>query len=205
MNWMQFVSSLVQSLAWPVAAVVIILIFRNGLSKRLGSLLSLTLPGGVEAKFSEDLNELEEKAEDAAPHPTDLDPSQPGGADLKNFGPPVPPPPEKDDRALKANPTGVVMEAWKSVESILRAAARRSKSDGSLSNLYNTKALIQHLRTVGFLDDADVAALEKARLMRNLAAHSEDPISPESAESFANISSKLAANFMKRSHEKYPS
>ena len=58
MDWMQFVSSLTASLAWPVAAVTTVLLFRKAISDCLPALSKISFPGGS-AEFDRTMGEIE--------------------------------------------------------------------------------------------------------------------------------------------------
>lgn len=202
---MQFVSSLIASLAWPVAAVAIVFLFRESLASRFASLLSLTLPGGVEAKFSEKLTSVEQAVTDAAEmnsaepqHGVELAPDI-HAAQPEHAYPPmqagfVSPPP--DSRALKANPTGVVMEGWKLLEAALRAM--HLKYLGPTARELHSDVILKELSQREFLSKDEVKTLKNMFGMRNLAAHSTEPISPESASAFADLAERLAHTIANR-------
>jgi hypothetical protein len=57
MDWLQFISSIINSLAWPAAVVVFLLIIRKRLGGLVERLIELHLPGGAKAIFKEALAE----------------------------------------------------------------------------------------------------------------------------------------------------
>ena len=59
MDWLQFLASIIGSLAWPLALVVIVLILRRQLVDILRRLKRLKY-GEAEAEFGEKLEEVEE-------------------------------------------------------------------------------------------------------------------------------------------------
>jgi len=218
MDWMQFVSSLAGSLAWPAASVIIVLQFRKSLGRRLAALLSLTLPGGIEAKFANELSEVTPPEEMPVPVPV---PAQVGSAQPigEQSTPPVRPmlstAPivedgavesilfKPDQRSLKANPTGVVMESWKTLETVLRLVHERKYPEIS-STRFSIFPLIRRLSVDGFLSKDDQENLRRLNAARNLAAHSTQPISAENANDFADIASSMSNIFMSRLNADLP-
>ena len=59
MSWLQFISSLAALIAWPAAAVLIVLLFRKVVVRLLPQLKTIKY-GNVEATFGEALQEAEE-------------------------------------------------------------------------------------------------------------------------------------------------
>lgn len=57
MEWLQFISSIIGSLAWPVAVVIFLFLTRKRLGDLLERLIELHLPGGAKAIFKEALAE----------------------------------------------------------------------------------------------------------------------------------------------------
>jgi hypothetical protein len=194
------------SLAWPVAAVIIVILFKVPLSKRLASLLSLKLPGGVEAQFADELGKLELRAEtvDVAAELARSDPANAGNAEhvLQDIDVPLVPSPA-DALALKANPTGVVMEAWKDVERSLRLAGQHAKSNVKFVAGISIVSIVKYLLANDFLTQQEADMVSKLKQMRDLAAHSQDRITPESADSFAEIAGRLAATLANRAAVRY--
>jgi hypothetical protein len=80
MDWLQFTASVIGSLAWPLAAVVLGFMFREQVRKLLDKMKSLKGPGGIEASFSEKVQEVaieSEKVEVIGPPHAKPVPGQP--------------------------------------------------------------------------------------------------------------------------------
>jgi hypothetical protein len=58
MDWLQFIASVIGSLAWPAAAVILGFMFREQVRKLLDKMKSLKAPGGIEAAFEQEAREL---------------------------------------------------------------------------------------------------------------------------------------------------
>src|ERR1700691_6388343 len=52
MGWMNLLNGLVGDLAWPVAVLLVVIIFRNPIAERLKNITRLRVPGGIEAEFA---------------------------------------------------------------------------------------------------------------------------------------------------------
>ncbi|MFL6672916.1 MAG: hypothetical protein ACJ8LG_06470 [Massilia sp.] len=235
MDWMEFVSSMTGSLAWPVAAVAIVYGFRDGILKRLPDLSSLTLPGGISAEFKRELalveatvtekelpklgqlepaNELEqarseltsrgvENACATAPNPEAarqaLSPEKEYGSPASNvlFLNHTPAAYLVDHIALHANPTGVVMEAWTALESEIRACARKLHGLGG-REILPVSDLVTYLLSREVIDKSQGEQIMRMYTMRNLAAHTKEPVTEEDASRFKAIATSLANRLVLR-------
>lgn len=202
MDWMQFVSSLVSSLAWPSVTVFILLTFKNQISKLIPLLQKLKI-GALEADFSEELMEI--KAETAgivsASHrsldsPSLTSTTSVGGGLTINRPSPVQT--LADHIAIRSQPTGAVMEAWKMFElSLSNAYTAASGSPGNVT----TEQILKYLAAVGFFTDSEQHAIMRLKALRNRAAHSRSDISIESAQDFVELVETLNALIQDRAQE----
>jgi hypothetical protein len=188
LDWKQFVSSLVGSLAWPLVVVSLLLILRQQLAGLAGRLLKLSLPGGLEASFSEGLEKSREQAEQLAV----------GQAEVGR-GAPV----EQTDRRLELArdfPEASVMESFKEVEAaLLRFKEKFPALRGGLIELVN--ALFQ----AQLIDQPTVSLFSRLRELRNLAAHggsAVNKITPGEALEFA-AQAHVLIETLKRAYETY--
>ena len=204
MNWMQFVSSLVGSLAWPGAVVTVVLVLKKAIVARVPALLKLTFPGGFSAEFAEEVKKLTaveasgglsitEESDSVVPHGV-VGADEPPRVVL----PTADNPDASDEEALQANPTGVVMEAWKSLERTLRDAAHHAAPMSTTTRRLGILQLLNVLFLQHFLSDSELEVLRKALELRNRAAHSEKPITAESASEFKALASSLDDRFRER-------
>lgn len=202
MDWMQLVASLAGSLAWPVAVVAIILVLKKSITARLPALLKLTLPGGISAEFSEGVQELAAvevtgrlditEAPDVVSASGFVGEAQIDAMPLSEVTD-IP-----DAVALKANPTGIVMEAWKSLERTLRDVSNFLQPRVEAINRVSSKMLFRILFLRKFLSAEEVAMLEKTLQLRNMAAHTDESISPAAAAEFARLAGDLETKFRDR-------
>lgn len=54
---LQFVDDVLKTLAWPVAAVIAVVLFRKQIVEKLPQVSEFAVPGGLNVKFSNVLNE----------------------------------------------------------------------------------------------------------------------------------------------------
>jgi hypothetical protein len=177
MDVLEFVASLVKSLAWPAALVMIVIAFRrpvrkilNRIAKRVGNMTELRA-WKVRAKFAEKTTQVNQEIADEA---SNIDPPIQGnndeGVDFEG-----------------ESPREIVTLAWLDLEDDLRLAAEMA---GIPLDPRRAPAiqLRHHL-------PADIQKrLRKLMALRNEAAHARDfSVSRESAISYARAASKLGA------------
>lgn len=159
MNWMAFVASLVGSLAWPIAATVIVLVFRKELKKLIPDIRHFKA-GPLAADFGRALEEVEEQVEDVE-EAEDLP--------QREFLVMPPDPLEIAVKLADTHPPAAVVEGWKVFEEELREGSRRMNLDGSarLSDRRLLKDLIQR----DLLPKGIDRTVDELRRLRNVAAH----------------------------------
>lgn len=177
MDVFEFVASLVKSLVWPAAVVIIVIVFRrpvrrvlNRIAKRVGNMTEVRA-WKVRAKFAEKTTRVNQEIADEASsiHPP-IQPADEGGVDL-----------EEDI------PREIVMLAWLKLEDDLRRAAETAgipidprQPPAIQLRRYLPSDIQKRLRELGSL--------------RNEAVHTLDfSVSRESAISYARAASKLGA------------
>ena len=172
MDWMTFVSKLVESLAWPVAAVGLVALLHDDIRKLLPFIKKFKA-GPLEAEFEREVKALKE----ATPDREAL---------------------AKPDAASKAflvqlaelHPRSAILESWVRVEAAARAAlARKVKPTGG----YIPAARIaEPLAQQGALTQDQVTLFNDLRRLRNEVAHAEgfEP-TIESASAYIDLASFL--------------
>lgn len=154
MNWLQFIASIVSSLAWPTVVALLLILLRGQLSGLAERLEELTLPGGAKAKFEKQLAKAVSTSEqiERSPDIPLIQPSQPNDSSLqlaKNF------------------PEAAVLEAFKEVESLL-IEIRRLLPDGPVRSL---NVVVQRLLDMNYIDENAYELFQNLREARNAAAH----------------------------------
>jgi hypothetical protein len=200
--WLQASTTLISSLAWPVTVLLIAFGFKHELIKLLAR-VSEASGAGFNFKFRDLLDHAEEAAAKFASAPPDFPPAPPmmAGAPvpLPQAGPhaaepiipySVAPVVESDPIALRANPTGVVMESWKTLEQTLRAFGEANHV--SVGPKYASGVLVSRLSAEGLISPAERETLTQLMELRNLAAHSSRKISETEAMRFRELTDNLA-------------
>jgi hypothetical protein len=157
MSFLQFVASLVSSLAWPVAVLVIVLIFRAQIRHLASRPLRRFRAGPVEMEFDRLLSEVEVAVERPAV-------SALGGEGRSN------PVIEELEPLVTASPVAAVMDAHAAVERELRDLVLKAVPDADVSRM----AIGQLLRLAlehGVITPETAKAVEGITVMRNLTAH----------------------------------
>jgi hypothetical protein len=165
----QFIASLVSSLAWPVAVVIIVLLFREQLGKLLDApLRSLKAgPSGVELEFDRTISEVAAQVE---PLPQLEPPRESATADLA------------DVAAL--SPTTAVLDGFARVEEKLRARLRDA-GDQRADEKRGAVALARYANQKQLISPETVEAIRGLAVLRNLAAHGgASDVTPDRAAEF---------------------
>jgi hypothetical protein len=189
MDSLTFVSSLVQSLAWPAVVVVGVCLLRKPIANLIPLMQKLKY-GDWEIDFGRRVDEVSaEIAHELPKHGRD-------GVALTGERTPVATLPEASPRLAtlaKISPRSAVFEAWLDVEESAIGAALRLglKTDTGRGPL--------HSRAIGLLDNAGklepgvTHALAELRVLRNRAAHvPEFALSEESALEYAASAAAMA-------------
>ncbi|KVT73073.1 hypothetical protein WK56_00370 [Burkholderia ubonensis] len=110
--------------------------------------------------------------------------------------------PETDPIALSANPTGVIMESWKELESMgaeLLVATSFPGRDSEISRGMLGKDILKDLVSRGLVPNKEIELLRELREIRNRAAHStKQRPTPEEAERFATLVGSLKVAWLVR-------
>jgi hypothetical protein len=171
MNTLAFIAALVKALAWPVAAIVIAVIFHRQISALLGRIRKGKI-GPAEFDFEQEVQELAEQA------PAQLQAEQVGSPTIT---------------LATTNPRAAILEAWLSVES----AIQRLTHSRHLPAPSPARSPLSNMRAVersGLLQAEDVALFNDLRALRNRATHDvEFSPSAESVIKYVQLARGLAA------------
>lgn len=174
MDWVTFASKALDAVVWPITVLVLVFKFSDRFRELLGKLTEVSLPGGISGKFEQPLKEVEQLAKEL---PKAFD----GGLQLA----------EGDPIALLANPTGVIMEAWKGLEAIasdLYQASDAPRRDKMLNYSSKHPQGIAALEYEKLIPNEEISLLRELRSIRNRVAHSTvDRPTPEDAERFTSV------------------
>lgn len=166
MTLLEFVASVISSLAWPTAVLVGILTFRRNIGRRIEEIRRLTW-GDKSVDFGEKLEKIENQA-------ATLIPSQ----DHKKLPAPREEPSTVDkqdvarfESVLEVEPRLAIIDAWASVErEMQRVALERGYGPQAKSGTF----LVRRLSADGVLGRETVKIVDGLRMLRNAVAHGED-------------------------------
>ncbi len=176
MGMLDFIASLVGSLAWPSAAIVIALVFH----KQIGFLLAKvkTLKWGEAAvDFTEKLDKVETTAAAIADH-TDSENTLPLSAPSGRF-----------HELLAISPNAAILDSWSEVENEVR---KLGKHHGLIDSPARPSRIGEQLVKSGVLPIGIHRMLAEMRSMRNQAAHGAQT-TPEDALRFYQLSQRTLA------------
>ena len=164
-DWIEIVTSVVDSLAWPVCVGILVYLFRSNL-RELINLIETVRFRGVELKLRDNVKDVAEKAEllrasgDAMtlkplPTPTDLDPGI------------------------------AVIKAWASVETTIENLTTAHRHDLGSNVPRSTRRRIDRLQKENIIDQPLASILREMNDARNMIAHGEDiPLHYETVKLF---------------------
>ncbi|PLZ01140.1 hypothetical protein CY652_17820 [Burkholderia sp. WAC0059] len=190
MDFWTFVSKLIEALAWPGVVLYLILKFRDRFESLLGRLTEATLPGGITGKFSLDIEKAQEVVNEIPePEPAVI-------AEIER-GNPI----EMDNRALKINPSGVIMEMW---QKVLGQAKELLESGGALQEPSTAgrplppQTLFRMLETRNLVTPEEMKLVNQLHSIRNAVAHSQTQATPADADRYRAFSEKLILTWVVR-------
>jgi hypothetical protein len=163
MGGLEFVSSVAGSLAWPVAAVIIAIVFRiqiAGLLKRIKE----ASWGDTKVSFADELDKIEKDALSI-----DLLPDAQGVQNALATQP-------IDNRfqALVAiSPNAAIMDSWRGIEKSIRELASTHNLSENLGDM-RVDQLALGLKSKGHLTVAAMKTISEMRKLRNRAAHNDE-------------------------------
>ncbi|WP_448060629.1 hypothetical protein [Cellulomonas hominis] len=183
MNGLEFVASVIGSLAWPAVVVTAISLFEQQIRSLIGRLTSAKAPGGWEAEFERRAGEALEDAQAAAKDIPEL-----GRTDQRTAPSPEPEPitvpPDED-------PTFSVIASWERVGAAVSSLA--IAADFRVRTAYHPGALVlsKSLLEAGVVNTNFVASVRELQLLRDLVAHGRRQLSVAEAEAYVDAANEL--------------
>ena len=175
---LEFIASLADSLAWPVAIIVLILAFRRDVRKLFEKIVSISIRGNT-ISFDQTLQAAKEQAKHAG-LPLETDSSR---AELKS-----------DRESSGDYPRAAIIEAWLTVLQQTADACLRLGLVSSPRELRRRIDTISLLRKAGHVNEDLDAVLRHLRHLRNEAAHDmQFDISPAQATDYLVLCEEVAA------------
>jgi hypothetical protein len=157
MDWLTFITKIVDALVWPGLVLVLLWWLRphlGGLARRLEE---LTLPGGAKAKFRQELEEAKEQAIKVYSY-LDLEPP--------HIGTPSEEPETQYLQLAAMFPEAAILQSYQEIERIIGEHAEKA---GITSR--PPLRVINFLHQKGLIDPAAVDVFNRLRTLRNEAAH----------------------------------
>lgn len=180
MDTLTFFASIIGSLAWPVAVVILVMAFKNEIIRAIPFVKKLKA-GPVEAEFDREVKQLKESA--AMRHDLVADTAS------KNFL----------IQLAELHPRSAILEAWVRLEAAARAALPEDSSKASKTGYIPAAMLSEALVKAGKIDQSQVTLFHELRRLRNEVAHLTGPDpTQESVRSYLELASALQ-NHLERS------
>lgn len=172
MTTLEFISSLVSSLAWPSVVMGLVLVFRRSIIDLLSRQVSRLKAGPVEMEWDKAVVEIQAEVEPAEELRAREARTLPvGGVLLDDIAP----------LAYRA-PAAAILEAHGRVESALR---RRLGGVGvDAENVRSFHQVVRLAEQHALITAEDARALEGISTLRNLAAHRQDDVTTDKALEF---------------------
>ena len=157
---LEFAASLVDSLAWPAAVVVIVLLFRGRLTNLLsGPVRRLKAgPAGVEIEYWEQTLAAAQQEIQGSPELTAAPTTGAGGELVDEL-----------ERLIDVSPEAAVMEGFARVERELRMVV----GDQADTRSRGARALARAARQSGRISEETASAIDGLSVLRDLAAHGQ--------------------------------
>jgi len=175
MSVLEFVASVVRSLAWPTAVVVILLVLRKPLAALIPLLERLKFRG-LELDFRKQVHEVAAEADEALPA----------------LPPQVAEPASDIEQLAQVSPRAAVVESWLSVETAASNALQRRLPSISPTDLKYQPRLAQSLRQANILSPKQLSLFDELRQLRNAAVHVPNlTLTPSTAMEYARTARRL--------------
>jgi len=177
MNWLEFISSLVGSLAWPVLAFLIVIILRQPLAKMLTQRPVKVVeagPTGVRIEYvDEKLEEAQSELVEARAAKRDADGQK---AELSGDADQAP-----DDFMVEMEqlaavaPSAVILESFARLEMVLRNGLEEQylKEVAPQRRFASARQLARFAVKRGLITESEAAAFDDVAVVRNLIAHGQ--------------------------------
>lgn len=190
MNTLEFIASLVSTLVWPVAAIILAYLFREPLNKILLAISRIKVKG-VEIDFDRKLKDAKaafELSPKETATTTVAEPSTPYADSDEG------PMQEEIEALTVSSPQAAIPLAWMSVRSEVKTAVERLGLVEGKATLNDTTGNLDKLHTAKAIDDNTYSAMRQMNELRNIAAHVAFPqpaITSAQASEFVDMSKNL--------------
>lgn len=160
MDWLTFLSKIIEALAWPATALVLLFVIRKELPTIARSLRRLKYKD-VELEFGETAKAVATEAKEAVPAPPDtaLLPGQSKSEAQSRL-----------ETIAELAPRAAILEAWLLVEAAA-ADVLQKRCAQAVSSFPGPLRLRQGLQRAEVLNERQLAVFEELRRLRNEAVH----------------------------------
>lgn len=157
MDWLQFVSSLVSSIAWPGAFLGIVFLLKGPILRAIPKIRTFKY-GELHIDLSEQLKAVEEDLTAGSSEPD---------------SPQAPPSPSPDVvRIAEASPSSAIILAWKKVEAAVQDAVVRHRLQIGARKETHAAFKFLALERHGLVDELTISTFRQLRDLRNRVVHS---------------------------------
>lgn len=179
MDVLTFLSELIKALAWPVTAIVLVVLLRQPIAQLIPLLRRLKYKE-LELEFAQEVAALKAEVEAIA----------------KEKGEEAPSIASTSSNILKLvafSTHAAIMEAWLEVESASMTVASSFWGQSSNDAFSNIQKLGEYLLQCKVIDEKQLSVFNKLRQLRNKAAHAQDlDLSEKDARLYVQLASDLA-------------
>ena len=180
MGWEEFVIELFDKLAWPISAIVLVIILRKELASIVGNLRSLKYKE-LSLEFGEKLEEAKKEADKAKLPEISARLSR---VELEYYG----------DLA-RASPRAAVIEAWLQIETAVEKIIRRPPEGRPRSFGPEARVLLE----IAGLEKEEISIFYDLRTIRNRVVHEEDArVSEAQAIEYVQLALRLASKITEK-------
>ncbi len=181
MDPLSFIAELVKALVWPVALLLIFIVFKEPLRELLPGLRRLSYKGLV-LEFERKLDQLETKAEQAHLPPPQEVPTSAALGRVREV-----PLVELAEMVAQVSPPAAVVETWRQLELAISNIFTRMGRPEPRSWVI-TRLILKH---EGILSQSAMSVLQDLRALRNHAVHAGLELTPEQAIQYAVLAQRL--------------
>ncbi len=153
MTILEFLASVIDSLAWPAAIVFLVVVLRKPLAELVPLLRKLKYKE-LELEFAEGVKELSPPAE-----PSKIEGPKGSGSELK--------------RLAEVSPRAAIIEAWLQIDAEASRVAASFWTGAETESFRNYAKLGDYLEKTNVLNSRQAQNFRKLRELRNKAAHHE--------------------------------
>lgn len=179
MDGFTLTSEIIKALAWPVSAIIIVLLLRKPLVELVPLMKKLKYKE-LELEFSQEVLALKTEVK--------LTPDEPIKSEreiLKTHS--------KAMEMLPLSTRSAIMEAWIEVETAAVEVASSFWTQSPSETMHNFPRLGEYLHQCKVIDDKQLSVFQRLRQLRNKAAHAEElNLNEEDTKSFIVMAFNLA-------------